>query len=346
LPNCVRLDRPASPRSSGPAPLRELKEIAMSDPHDIDGVLIQWGDRLFYPGNRIVKTKLQPKLSALAARQRAAAIRERIEATVVRRAPQVMVKVTGGGRGMKAIAAHFRYISKNGRLEIEDERGETMSGKESLRELADDWRFGGSLIEATSSRREAFNIMLSMPRGTDPLSVQWAAREFAKAELADHKYVMVLHDHQANPHVHISVRAESKHGKRLNPRKTDLHRWRETFAEKLRERGIEAEATRQATRGAARRYPALWQVKAGEDGRLVKVPATTRRGAATDASRDAARSAWREIADAFAASRRDTDRQLARSIEVFAASMPQQGAREPQRDQGRQPVPERAGPVR
>ena len=61
--------------------------------------------------------------SALAARQRAAAIRERIEATVVRRAPQVMVKVTGGGRGMKAIAAHFRYISKNGRLEIEDERG-------------------------------------------------------------------------------------------------------------------------------------------------------------------------------------------------------------------------------
>ncbi len=119
----------------------------MSQPPNIDGVLIQWGDRLFYPGNRIVKSKPQPKLSGLAARQRAAAIRERIEATVVRRAPQVMVKVTGGGRGMKAIAAHFRYISKNGRLEIEDERGEKMSGKESLHELADDWRFGGSLIE-------------------------------------------------------------------------------------------------------------------------------------------------------------------------------------------------------
>ena len=42
-----------------------------------------------------------------------------------------MVKVTGGGRGMKAIAAHFRYISKNGRLDIEDERGETMRGKDS-----------------------------------------------------------------------------------------------------------------------------------------------------------------------------------------------------------------------
>jgi len=36
---------------------------------------------------------------------RAAAMRERVEATVVRRAPQVMVKVTGGGRGMNASIA-------------------------------------------------------------------------------------------------------------------------------------------------------------------------------------------------------------------------------------------------
>ena len=312
----------------------------MSEPRDFDGVLIQWGDRLFYPGNRIVKTKPQPKLSALAAHQRAAAIRERIEATVVRRAPQVMVKVTGGGRGMKAVAAHFRYISKNGRLEIEDERGETMRGKESLRELTDDWRYGGSLIEDTSSRREAFNIMLSMPRGTDPLSVQWAAREFATAELADHKYVMVLHDHQANPHVHISVRAESKHGRRLNPRKTDLHRWRETFAAKLRERGIEAEATRQATRGESRRYPALWQVKAGEDGRLLKAPAPTTKGAESIANRDAARAAWRELAIALATTGRAADRQLAYSIIRFVAGM------SPQRDRGSQTAPVRGGRTR
>lgn len=69
----------------------------MATPSDIDGVLIQWGDRLFYPGNRIVKARPEPRLSGLTARQRAAAIRQRIAATVVRRAPQVMVKVTGGG---------------------------------------------------------------------------------------------------------------------------------------------------------------------------------------------------------------------------------------------------------
>src|SRR5580765_4182441 len=223
----------------------------MSSAPNIDGVLIQWGDRLFYPSNRIVKTRKQPTFSPIAARQRAAAIRQRIEATVVRRVPQVMVKVTGGGRGMKAIAAHFRYISKNGRLDIEDERGETVRDNEALHDLADDWRFGGTLIDDIGDRREAFNIMLSMPRGTDPLCVQRAAREFAQAELTDHKYVMVLHDHQANPHVHISVRAESNHGRRLNPKKADLHRWRETFAERLRGWGIDAEASRQATRGVS-----------------------------------------------------------------------------------------------
>jgi hypothetical protein len=318
----------------------------VSQSPNIDGVLIQWGDRLFYPGNRVVKAKPQPKLSALAARQRAAAIRERIEATVVRRAPQVMVKVTGGGRGMKAIAAHFRYISKNGRLEIEDERGETMRGKESLRGLADDWRYGGRLIEDISDRREAFNIMLSMPRGTDAASVQWAAREFAKVELADHKYVMVLHDHQANPHVHISVRAESKHGKRLNPRKTDLHRWRETFAEKLRERGVEAEATRQATRGASCKYPDLWQVKAREDGRLRKSPQSLKRGAQMQASRDAAQAAWRGLATALAATGSDSDRRLAKSIEVFAAGAPQPARHEMAGEHRRAPTPTRTGPVR
>jgi len=294
----------------------------MTQAPNIDGVLIQWGDRLFYPGNRIVKAKQQPKLGALAAKQRASAIRERIEATLVRRAPQVMVKVTGGGRGMKAIAAHFRYISKNGRLDIEDERGETLRGKDTLHDLADDWRFGGTLIDDIGDRREAYNIMLSMPRGTDPLTVQRAAREFAQLELADHKYAMVLHDHQANPHVHISVRAESKHGKRLNPRKADLHRWRETFAEKLRGYGVEAEATRQATRGHTRNFEPLWRIKAKEDGRLRTTRATTKGSAATMATRARAVEAWSEIATALAASGDASDLKLAQSVSRYVAGMP------------------------
>ena len=291
---------------------------------NIDGVLITWGDRLFYPGNRIVKGSSQPNLNSGSARRRAAAIRERIAATVVRRAPQVMVKVTGGGRGMRAIAAHFRYISKNGRLEMEDEHGGRTRGRESLREVADDWRFGGSLIDDIAEpgqRREAFNIMLSMPCGTDPLTVQRAAREFAEMELADHKYVMVLHDHQANPHVHISVRAESKHGKRLNPRKADLHRWRETFAERLRSWGVDAEATRQATRGRSHNFEPLWRIKARQDGRLRTDRVGTQSGAPAPATRADAVQAWLRIGRALAVSEAPADRKLARSISGFVKEM-------------------------
>jgi hypothetical protein len=289
----------------------------MTQSNDIDGVLIQWGDRLFYPGNRIVKVRPPPKLGGSEARQRAAAIRQRIEATVVRRAPQVMVKVTGGGRGIKAIVAHFRYISKNGRLDIEDELGNIERGKGAVHELAQDWRYGGSFIDDTSDRREAFNIMLSMPRGVDPQIVQRAAREFAKTELADHKYVMVLHDHQANPHVHLSVRAESKHGKRLNPRKADLHRWRETFAEKLRGYGVEAEATR----GRSRNYEPLWRIKAREGGRLRTGRSSAKSDLRARASSAEVMDAWMQVGRALASSSDQADRALAQSINAFVQEM-------------------------
>ena len=315
----------------------------MNVPSNLDGILVQWGERLFYPGNRIVRPAPTPRLSGSIGR-RAAAIRRHIHATVVRRAPQVMVKVTGGGRGMAAIAAHFRYISRNGLRPFEDDRGVVREGKEALHDLAEQWRYGGSFIDETSPRREAFNIMLSMPRGTDPLTVQRAAREFAKAELGEHRYVMVLHDHQANPHVHISVRAESKHGKRLNPRKADLQRWRETFAEKLRGWGVEAEATRQAARGAIRNYAPIWRVKAEADGHLKTSRATEKSGDGHLKSQTNALYAWIQIIDGLSHSESAEDRALAARVERFVRTTPYALDHGRKRDIAREP--QRTPPVR
>lgn len=287
----------------------------------VDGVLVQWGERLFYPANRIVKAAPLPRLGTIT-RRKAAAIRQRIAATVAQRSPQVMVKVTGGGRGMGAIAAHFRYITKNGRLAIEDDRGVVREGKAVLRDLTEQWRFGGSLIEEVGQRREALNIMLSMPKGTDPNLLQKAAREFARAELSGHRYVMVLHEHQANPHVHLSVRAESRSGKRLNPRKTDLHRWRETFADKLRGWGIEAEATRQATRGENRNFDPLWRVKARQDGRLHQTKVAAKAGQRYRDSRAGAMTGWAHIMKALSASESPDDRELAKRVASFVRASP------------------------
>jgi hypothetical protein len=288
-------------------------------PSTIDGLLVQWGDRLFYPSNRMTASRT-PVLTEAAVRQRAQVLRQRIRATVERRAPQVMVKVTGGGRGMGAIAAHLRYIAKAGRLSIEDDRGAVREGKEALRAIADQWRFGGTRIPDVSERREAFNIMLSMPAGTDARVLRQAAREFAKAELANHRYVMVLHTHQTNPHVHISVRAEGRDGKRLNPRKEDLRRWRETFAEKLRDWGIEAEASSQAVRGSRHRDEWVWSRKkllgrgmaAGDKQKPPHMSPSHRR----------AGEAWARIAQALAASPEPSDRDLSSAIVRYVREMP------------------------
>lgn len=309
----------------------------------VDGALVTWGNRLFYPGNKMVR-------DAETVRLRAAALRCRIEAAVVRHAPQVMVRVMGGGRGMSAISAHFRYISGNGRLELEDQRGETVRGQDSLRDLAQEWQLGGSWIPSATvpgHHREAFNLVLSMPRGTDAASVQRAAREFAKVEFAGHKYVLILHEHQANPHVHLCVRAESNQGRRLCPAKQDLHRWRDTFAQKLREYGVDAEATRQATRGQRQCGEPLWQRRARKSGALTAQwagraqakqathvmqateeaglqpgrsrfdPSASVQGQAADTARAEAAEAWLRIGQALAVSPSLADRALARAIEGF-----------------------------
>ena len=298
----------------------------------IDGVLVQWGDRLFYGSNRVVHSRT-PVVGGLAMQARADAVRRRIQAIVVRRAPQVMVKVTGGGRGMGAIAAHLRYISKSGRLPFEDDRGVVRDGPEALRDLVDQWRCGGGRIPERSERREAFNIMLSMPVGTKPEIVRNAAREFAAAELGNHRFVMVLHTHQANPHVHLAVRAEGRDGRRLNPRKPDLRRWREVFAEKLRGWGIEAEASSRVTRGSRHHNERLWQRKAREQGRATETGSSETK--LTPSRRHAAQ-AWCEIAKALASSDEPADRELGRAVVDYARWLPgvryKPPEKQPQRD--------------
>ncbi|MCE9659939.1 MAG: relaxase/mobilization nuclease domain-containing protein [Burkholderiales bacterium] len=324
----------------------------MTVPSAVDAALVEWGERLFYPRNRIVRSAGTPRLAALSIGHRAAAVRARLEATVLRRAPQVMVKVTGGGRGMAAIAAHFRYIAKAGRLPFEDDRGVTREGKEALSDLVEQWRYGGSEIPSTSARREAFNIILSMPRGTDPLTVQRAAREFAKAEFADHRYAMVLHDHQAHPHVHLSVRAESNHGDRLNPRKADLQRWRETFAERLRGWGIDAEASRQATRGERHNYEPTWRLKARQEGRLRTRSTREKSSPRATRTRETAIAVWVKLAQALGESPEAKDRQLAGAIARYVHQMPaaiehlRKRESEKQRDLPGMPLPSRTGPER
>ncbi|CAM4067036.1 relaxase/mobilization nuclease domain-containing protein [Roseateles saccharophilus] len=292
----------------------------MTARRNIDGILIQWGERLFYPGNRIVRPDYTPRLD-VGLQFRAAVIRGRIAATV-RRAPQAFVRVTGGGRGMGAIASHLRYISMDGELPFEDDRGVIRKGKDALSDLVEQWRHGGTYIAKVEDRREALNLVLAMPAGTDADQLRQAVREFGRLELAEHRYVMVLHKHQSSPHVHFCVKFESKNGSRLRHGPQDLSRWRETFADRLKSLGIEAEASRLASRGEIRRFEALWRLRAKEQDRPLSAPSSTKRGPAHEKRCFEAMQGWAAILKALQSSELDEDRKLARRVMDFMIRTP------------------------
>lgn len=56
----------------------------------------------------------------------------------IRRTPEVMVKVTGGGRKVSNVAAHLAYISHDGELELETDDGQRVS-KAGQKGLLRDW---------------------------------------------------------------------------------------------------------------------------------------------------------------------------------------------------------------
>jgi Relaxase/Mobilisation nuclease domain len=294
----------------------------MTDLEQTDGMLREWGTRLFYPPPKKAKRAEDGK-AFMWITLSAATVREKVRQAVAPGAKQVMVKITGGGRGMLPLAAHMRYISRQGKpevggrgqtLELEDERGDKLSGAQAMKDLAQDWRMAGSYIPDTSSRREAFNIILSMPGGTPADAVRDAARDFAQETFAGHKYVFVLHEDTDAPHVHLAVRAERSDGVRLNPRKADLQRWRERFAARLRDRGIDAVATRAPTRGVTRASRDLWRTHAGPKGRERKPRPQHRTGVTAERSQRAALGAWEQIAGALARSSDERDRDLAHEV--------------------------------
>jgi hypothetical protein len=180
-------------------------------------------------------------------------------ARTVRGAPEVMVKVTGGGSTPRAVAAHISYIGRHGELEIETDEGERIRGREAQRAAIETWRLD---LTPGQYRRQwngeppkrpvklVHNIVLSMPAPTPPEKVLAAARSFAREKFAlKHRYALVLHTDQKHPHVHMVVKAESNDGPRLHIDKAMLRVWREDFAQMMREQGVAANATPSIYRG-------------------------------------------------------------------------------------------------
>ena len=265
-------------------------------------------------------------------------------ARTVRRTPEVMVKVTGGGKSAGAVAAHFAYISRKSELEIETDDGQRVAGKESTKALLKDWhldliagQYRWDAKTAPDARRVKLvhNIVFSMPSPTPPEKVLAAAKHFAQEKFGlQHRYAMVLHTDQPNPHVHMVVKAESELGHRLHIDKPMLRQWREDFAQAMREQGVAANATPRVIRGRNRgKTPdAIYRVQQRGESRALSERATSvvQELARTRSIRDPARdrlvysrkaliAGWTKIAETLDA---QGEIALAGDVRYFAQTLP------------------------
>jgi hypothetical protein len=294
----------------------------------IEVQLDEWGSRLFNVSTETLPRPRSAKRVSTGGRlstphARATYVRWKLQA-MVRRSPQVIVKLVRAPKGMKGISNNLTYISRDGLLELEDQDGQVIRGNEAVADLKTEWRDGGMPIAADSTMRDAFHLVLSMPTRTDLLSVQRAVRDFAEREFSGFQYAMVLHTFETDPdphpsphpHVHLTVKAAGLDGIRLNPRKPDLQRWREGFAEALREHGIEATTTSRIHRTTHER----WKVQHLRD-RTTQARVLDRQKRVTDTPRKLREVMryYQQIMRTLARSDRGDDRQLAGDLVHFLA---------------------------
>jgi Relaxase/Mobilisation nuclease domain len=268
---------------------------------------------------------------------------EQIRRTV-QRAPEAVVKVLPrDSNDFKAVGKHLDYIGRNGKLELETDDGERLSGRAG-RALLDDWDLDiddvrrQASLAATKGRKPpklVHKLMFSMPPGTPPDKVLGAVRNFAREEFwGQHRYALTLHTDEPHPHVHLVLKAVSEQGVRLNIKKATLRHWRSEFARNLRLLGVEANATERAVRGETRKAKKDGIYRASERGDSTYVRAQAEAVAAEllkgnirvepgkrtlVETRRHVESGWRSVASLLA---KDAHHDLAGDVQRFVDCMP------------------------
>ena len=317
----------------------------------VDRILVHWGEELLWDGNHRSVQKKAPlssptsgfRTGAAGAGDAAIAARVRAQvAAMVRQAPQVMVKITGGGADMRRIGSHIDYIARGGRykkkgedeLELETDDGQTIQGEDARRRLKEIFAFSGTPIAAEvqdfkndttiirRQRREALNMILSMPHGINREQVKAAARATVKELFGEnHLYALVHHEDTNHQHTHVVVKMAGHDGKRLNPKKADLENWRLVFARHLNSRGIDAVATRRRVRLQRKKgeSQAVRQIKDRGEKPLRELTSKTQDAHKMRAQENEKKAshAFSEMAKALASSEQPEDRQLAKGLQGY-----------------------------
>lgn len=257
--------------------------------------------------------------------------------------PQAVAKVTHFQRTTAQCGRHWSYISRKGTLELETEDGEKLRSLGEQKELLKAWELD---FDHHKRSRNQMNYTVSAPKGSSSEAVRNAAREFGKTAFKGHRYVFALHTDKDHPHVHFAVQMKGQ-TKKLNPRLKELHQWRELWAEKAREQGIEMACSPRAARGVGRKgeRQAIREMrKRGvipEITKLAVEDAMTTKGETeweryANARNHAERQAYREAADSLRASARGRTPEQVKKLEAAAGELEKFSQRMPRAKTRRQ----------
>lgn len=223
-------------------------------------------DRLFPEAMRYHKgrvARLQHRKSSGAGLPQLVRLSPRQKLTgIVRRSPEVMLKIGRANiRCLKHMQAAADYISRNGKLEIEDQDGFMLDSKEKIQASIRQWGLQSQMPQDESSedtRSHGRRIILSMPTGTPTEGFKAACRQWAQDCLSGHDHLIAFHTAEndqktTQPHCHILLRTVGHDGRRFHVDNARREAMREHFASCLRDQGIEANATQRWHRGVTRR---------------------------------------------------------------------------------------------
>ena len=171
-------------------------------------------------------------------------------ASVARRLPQAVFKISSYSKSGGALSGRAAYISREGEREVETGDGALGTDLAGLDALVNRW------ADATPDRKNAriaMNAVVSFPAGVDQEQATEAARQFLQAAFAEnHEYFFAAHDDTANFHIHVAVKCQGRDGQQLRIGPPELGALRELFAEKAAEQGIELDASPRWARGLDR----------------------------------------------------------------------------------------------
>lgn len=195
------------------------------------------------------------------------------------RSHEVVVRVTGRQNGGGHVLANFAYISRLGHgaeqeVPLYTSDGDILRDGRDMQVLAHDWHKWEMGDVARRQGATSISMILSMPKGTDPDALREAGLAFARDEFANRQWVAALHVDRDHPHLHLTVARRDDDGRRFHPARDDLFRYRQRFAEKLRDRGIEANATPARVRGIDPAHEHIGVKKMREKGQVPRLDQT------------------------------------------------------------------------